>query len=977
MKKKLSPTMHSMEALVRSTLDFKSMTDLQNSTDKFEFEIGDVVRIIGNDDVEYRKLTDNGSGGSYWRVISFAEDGATGPQGPMGPAGPTGLKGTTGATGPQGPKGDTGPQGPVGVGLQGSQGIQGPMGAQGTKGDIGATGPMGPQGAQGDTGRIGDTGPEGLRGPQGVAGPKGDVGPQGQVGPQGPKGDTGLTGATGPQGPQGVPGTGGGGASEINTIADLKAKTGLVLGQVVTVKGFYSATDGATHLRVISATNDPTGVLLNDGKFALLAHNGEIRASHVGCSLNNTDNQAIIQGIVQMAKVHTFIIDLDIKFDKNIAINITRSNLTIKGNGASKILIVHEGAVYDTPIKSSFMFTIEGVSATNYLSNITIENLVIDGTGQVYKGGTLADKSSPIYHPVSQGLMCFSCKYVYNLSFNNNNIREIFGGAIHLERCTRFIMSNNILDEVGGTHLADVYGELSPIVNTVTAISCSEVLLNFNNFISKRKLAIHTPGTNTQVGKSTLGNCIYVTYPDLNLDKTFSNTMEYLDVTNNYIDGYNTGLSSFDFIPTIRFTNNCIKNCRAIRDTSENSKGILISKNIFIKAHTLITVKAYPTGVDTIYCRRNVHATNNYFEDSKYSVDYADTNIFEGNHVHIEEMPPNAQVAYSTVSVYFNKKTDILNNFFSSKKSNSYNQHFIHCLAGHTVLLSKNNFSTENSPAPLVKIKSENKGIYTLASCSIKIEYNSFLGLCPHVEVADLETYLYVNSNFFRHTNKFTGVIPVTPVATCLKITPSGPTYLSATNNSIMLNEDASNYACVMEIGTGRSASNSIVKFDFSENYIKGMYRNIIFWNQISGSPTTDFTFDKNVIDDTNISPSGVPQLDVIGAWNTGSLRCVISIRSIIDNVMPDRYMYFKNDAIAIKTHPAVYSRIENNRGTINFPPTSEALNSTILEKNYIVGEWWPTYTAGKLGKICTVAGNYKKDGTGTAKFADFGATIA
>ncbi|MGL6099370.1 MAG: hypothetical protein ACRC0G_07080 [Fusobacteriaceae bacterium] len=160
-------------------------------------------------------------------------------------------------------------------------------------------------------------------------------------------------------GPQGIPGTGGdGAASEINTIADLKSKTGLVLGEVVTVKGFYTSTDGATHLRVISETNDPTGVLLNDGKFALLVHDGEVRASRVGCSLNNTDNQAIIQGVVQMANVHTFIIDLDIKFDKNIAINITRSNLTLKGNGVSKILIVHEGAVYDTPIKSSTMFNI-------------------------------------------------------------------------------------------------------------------------------------------------------------------------------------------------------------------------------------------------------------------------------------------------------------------------------------------------------------------------------------------------------------------------------------------------------------------------------------------------------------------------------------------------------------------------------------------------------------------------------------------
>lgn len=93
------------------------------------------------------------------RLITWVQNGVTGPTGPQGFLGQEGL---TGITGPNGP---TGPQGPVG-----------PAGMIGNTGPTGPTGPLGPAGETGQQGLAGAQGPTGPSGPTGVSGPSGTNG---------------------------------------------------------------------------------------------------------------------------------------------------------------------------------------------------------------------------------------------------------------------------------------------------------------------------------------------------------------------------------------------------------------------------------------------------------------------------------------------------------------------------------------------------------------------------------------------------------------------------------------------------------------------------------------------------------------------------------------------------------------------------------------------------------------------------------
>ncbi len=93
------------------------------------------------------------------RLITWDDEGVTGPTGPQGPVGPQGNPGGVGDIGPGGPVGPVGPTGATGT--------AGGPGDKGPKGPTGVTGRQGNQGAQGDPG---PQGPDGPQGPPGLAG---------------------------------------------------------------------------------------------------------------------------------------------------------------------------------------------------------------------------------------------------------------------------------------------------------------------------------------------------------------------------------------------------------------------------------------------------------------------------------------------------------------------------------------------------------------------------------------------------------------------------------------------------------------------------------------------------------------------------------------------------------------------------------------------------------------------------------------
>lgn len=48
------------------------------------------------------------------------------------------------------------------------------------------------------------------------------------------------------------------------TIEEMKNDNNLIVGEVVEIIGYYMIDDGAVHKRIISTSNDGTGVLLNN-----------------------------------------------------------------------------------------------------------------------------------------------------------------------------------------------------------------------------------------------------------------------------------------------------------------------------------------------------------------------------------------------------------------------------------------------------------------------------------------------------------------------------------------------------------------------------------------------------------------------------------------------------------------------------------------------------------------------------------------
>lgn len=86
-----------------------------------------------------------------------------------------------------------------------------------------------------------------------------------------------------------------------DTIDELVNKSmGLAVGEVVTLNGYYSADDGATHKRVIADTDDGSGVQLRNNLWANIVHNGEVNVSWFGAKGDGIfDNNICINKCIQ------------------------------------------------------------------------------------------------------------------------------------------------------------------------------------------------------------------------------------------------------------------------------------------------------------------------------------------------------------------------------------------------------------------------------------------------------------------------------------------------------------------------------------------------------------------------------------------------------------------------------------------------------------------------------------------------------
>lgn len=88
-------------------------------------------------------------------------------------------------------------------------------------------------------------------------------------------------------------------------IESLKRKKYKV-GSIITVQNYY-ANDGATHKRIISNTDDGSGVQLNNGLWANIIHSGKVNVSWFGAKGDGSDDTAFVQKALDSSAGNIFI----------------------------------------------------------------------------------------------------------------------------------------------------------------------------------------------------------------------------------------------------------------------------------------------------------------------------------------------------------------------------------------------------------------------------------------------------------------------------------------------------------------------------------------------------------------------------------------------------------------------------------------------------------------------------------------------
>ena len=274
-------------------------------------------------------------------------------------------------------------------------------------------------------------------------------------------------------------------------------------------------------------------------------------------------------------------------------LTISQSNLILKGLSDAELKYVGDGTTGN-------IIEISGTDADDYVENITIDGLKIDGTNQLYKGGYSMDTPAVTHtNPCYRGLVCISINYGKNIKISNNIINDVYGDGIKVSRCTDVLVTNNKLYDVSSGNIQydgqtgyDNHGD------GIVAFFSYNVKFENNTLVNKRK---YLDGITAAIGKPCgrsgleFEYSINGDYSDDNPNDPVHNAPDYdlvptilddnknyrygfgLIMDNNYVYGYTKGIHAENRVKTILKNNVLVFNHISIMTSTSNQQ--IISGN--------------------------------------------------------------------------------------------------------------------------------------------------------------------------------------------------------------------------------------------------------------------------------------------------------------------------------------------------------------------------------------------------------------